>query len=202
MPSTNSTQMPRQPEPVNTPAAPSPAPAGEATPVQYVTPAAPMQQPVQPVTVVQPVAPALPPLPPRVLPVPAAVVTPATTETPGAPVQYVIPVADAPAAAVRAFNVRRVVYTVLSILETFLTIRLLLRLLAANPDAAFSRLIYALTFPFITPFAGVFPDSGASGSVLELSTILAMIMYPLFCWIIVRVVRLTNHRRGATPTTN
>ena len=76
------------------------------------------------------------------------------------------------------------------------------RAIAANPDAAFSRLIYALTFPFITPFAGVFPDSGASGSVLELSTILAMIMYPLFCWIIVRVVRLTNHRRGATPTTN
>lgn len=186
---TDPTQMPQQPELVSDEGGvPTVAAnAGEAQPVQYVTPVVP----AQPTTPAQPMASALPPLPPRVIATPPV--------APGTPVQFVTPVDAAPASAVRVFNVRRILYTALSILEVFLAIRLLLRLLAANPDAVFSRLIYALTFPFIAPFSDVFPDSQARGSVLELSTILAMIMYPLFCWIIVRVIRLTNNRR-ATPT--
>jgi hypothetical protein len=215
MPSSDSTQLPKQPVAPNTAATPAatppaayvtqPAPVQAAQPVQPVAPGTPVV-PAQPVVPVEPVVPALvtptvdsalPPLPPRVLAVPTEPVAPTAL---GTPVQFVTPVATTPAAA-RVFNLRRVLYTLLSILEVFLAIRLLLRLLAANPDAVFSRLIYALTFPFIAPFSGVFPDSRASGSVLELSTILAMIMYPLFCWIVVRVVRLTNRRRLTTPTT-
>ncbi len=215
MPSSDSTQMPKQPATPNTAATPpaaapsagdatAPAPVQPAMPVQPGTPVIPVQPavpplPVTPAATAQPVASALPPLPPRVLAVPTDGAVPAA---PGTPVQLVTPVVTTPTAAIRVFNVRRVLYTILSVVEVFLAIRLLLRLFAANPDAVFSRLIYALTFPFIAPFSGVFPESHASGSVLEISTILAMIMYPLFCWVIVRLVRLTNDRRPTTPMTS
>ncbi len=167
----------------------SPQKTPDAPPVQFGTPVVPVQPTTPPTTpLAQPAVSTLPPLPMRVAP----------TEQPAQPAQVVTPVV-ATTPVNRVVQIRRVVYTALSILEIFLAIRLLLRLFAANPDAIFSELIYTLTFPFITPFLGVFPDTQASGSVLELSTVLAMIMYPIFAWIILRIVRLSNRRQ---PTAN
>ena len=71
----------------------------------------------------------------------------------------------------------------------------MLKLLDANPDAGFSSLIYGLTWPFVALFQGVFPEPSARGSVLELSTLLAMIVYALLAWGIVRVIEITSRRQ-------
>jgi len=137
-----------------------------------------------------------------------APIAPARAEQPVDPVDPVDPVQPGdrgrrarsvrPVLMARDDSVARIVYLILGILETLLLIRLLLKLLAANPDAGFSSLIYGLTAPFVAPFQGVFPDSGARGSVLELSTILAMIVYAPLAWGIVTVARIVRDRR-ATP---
>lgn len=93
----------------------------------------------------------------------------------------------------------RVIHYVFGVLEVLLTLRLVLRLFAANPDAAFSALIYGVTGPFVFPFQGVFPDPSSRGSVFELSTLLALIVYPLLAWGISRLVRLPRHRQPTTP---
>lgn len=93
----------------------------------------------------------------------------------------------------------RVVYLILGVVEALLVIRLVLKLLAANPAAGFSSAIYGITAPLVALFQGVFPNAQGSGSVLEAATILAMIVYALIAWGIVRLIAIAA-RRDMTPT--
>jgi uncharacterized protein YggT (Ycf19 family) len=93
----------------------------------------------------------------------------------------------------------RVVYLVLGIVEALLAIRVVLKLLAANPGAGFSSFIYGITAPFVAPFQGVFPDPATNGSVLEVSALLAMVVWALVAWIIVRIIDMLRQRQP-TPT--
>ena len=94
---------------------------------------------------------------------------------------------------------RQIVYLILGVLETLLVIRFVLKLLAANPDAAFTSFIYALTEPFVTPFAGVFPTPQTQGTILDLAAVLAMIVYALLVWGIVSVIYTLGTRRPTQP---
>src|SRR5215470_10482891 len=110
---------------------------------------------------------------------------------PVAPVQPVEPVlVETP-----AHRAGQIVYFAFGVLEALLIIRLVMKLLGANPDAGFSQLIYGVTFPFVALFQGVFPNPGGSSGVLELSTLLALIVYTLVAWGIVRLIYLLAERR-------
>ncbi len=87
-----------------------------------------------------------------------------------------------------------IVYYILNIVEALLLIRFVLKLLGANSAAGFTSGIYAITEPFVLPFRGIFPTPSASGSVLEWSTIIAMIIYALVAYGIVQLLRLMNAR--------
>lgn len=97
------------------------------------------------------------------------------------------------------YRTERIIYFILGIVETFLVIRLILKLLAANPDAGFSRLIYGVTNPLVGPFQGVFPDASARSGTLDLAALLAIVVYALLAWGIVKLVELPR-RRTPTPT--
>lgn len=79
----------------------------------------------------------------------------------------------------------------LGIIEALLLVRIVLLLLAANPDAAFSSLIYGWTAPLVAPFQGVFPNAvGSQGTVLDVAAILAMIVYAILARLVEAVIRL------------
>jgi YggT family protein len=84
---------------------------------------------------------------------------------------------------------RRIVYLLLDLLILLLIIRMALRLAGAGA-AGFTSLIYAWSAPFVAPFSGMFPAARASGSVLEWSTLIAMLAYALAAYVIVRVLRV------------
>src|SRR5690348_6074802 len=114
------------------------------------------------------------------------------------PVEPARPVEEAPPARLRInrndppvpprYTAARVVYLILGIIEALLVIRLILKLLAANPAAGSSSLIYGITAPLVVLFEGVFPNARGDGSVLEAATILAMIVYALVAWGIVQLI--------------
>lgn len=80
------------------------------------------------------------------------------------------------------------VWYLLGILEAFLAFRVVLKVLAANPSAGFTSFIYGFTRPFVTPFISVFNVSKVTqGSVMEWTTILAMLVYYLIAWAIIRL---------------
>lgn len=81
----------------------------------------------------------------------------------------------------------QIVWYILGLLEAFLAFRFVLKLLAANPTAGFSSFIYGVSYPFAIPFLNVFRVSRVEGSIFEWTTLLAMLVYWLIAWAIIRI---------------
>ena len=116
-------------------------------------------------------------------------------------VQYVAHVApvQVPAAGILVWapaRVPQIVYLIAGIIDTLLVIRLVLKLLAANPAAGFTTLIYGVTNPFVALFEGVFPNAQNRGNVLDLAALLAIIVYSLLAWGIVRGIEVLQRRQS------
>lgn len=81
----------------------------------------------------------------------------------------------------------RITWYLLGILEALLAIRFLLKLMQANPLAGFTSFVYAITGLFTAPFEAVFRNFRAQGSVVEWTTILAMLVYWLIAMAAVKL---------------
>jgi len=81
----------------------------------------------------------------------------------------------------------QIVWYIAGLLEALLAFRFVLKLLAANPSAGFSSFIYNVSYPFAAPFLNVFNVTKVEGSVFEWTTLLAMFVYWLIAWGIVRM---------------
>ena len=86
------------------------------------------------------------------------------------------------------YRTTRVIWYIFSAIEALLLLRLILRLLAANPGAGFTQLVYSLSSIFLAPFQYVFGTPSVGGSALELSTVLAMVVYWIIAWGIVKLI--------------
>lgn len=96
---------------------------------------------------------------------------------------------DAAAAKRRsATRVVQLVYLLFGIIEALIGLRVILKLLAANPQNAFAQFIYGITSPMLAPFAGIFATPASQGYVLELHSLLAIIVYALVAYALVRMV--------------
>jgi hypothetical protein len=84
-----------------------------------------------------------------------------------------------------------VTYLVFGVIEGLLAIRLVLKLLGANPQAGFTNFAYGLTDFFMAPFRNLLPTvaTGSSpGSVFETSVVIAIIVYALIAWVLARLI--------------
>ena len=81
----------------------------------------------------------------------------------------------------------QIVWFLVGLFEVLLAFRFLLKLFGASTGAGFSRFIYGVTELGVMPFSSVFRLSRVEGSVFEWTTLLAMIVYGLIGWGIVRL---------------
>lgn len=92
---------------------------------------------------------------------------------------------------------RKIVYYILGVIEVLLAFRLVFKLLGANPASSFVAGIYALSNIFLSPFTGIFRTATARGvetqSILEPSTIVAMLVYAIIAWGIVKLIEIIRH---------
>jgi hypothetical protein len=105
------------------------------------------------------------------------------------------------------FKATQLVWLLFGMLETLIALRILLKLIGANPASPIAVLIYGFTDLFLFPFAGLTPTPAAGGMVLEISSLFAMLIYALVAWAVERVIWLIFYRpRGpvveVTRTTN
>jgi hypothetical protein len=76
-----------------------------------------------------------------------------------------------------------------------------LKALGANPSAGFAQFIYGITGPLVAPFFGLFGNPSSQGSVLELNSIVALIVYALLAWLLAKLVWiLVGETRSAVKT--
>jgi hypothetical protein len=94
---------------------------------------------------------------------------------------------------------RRVVKYVLGILEALLVFRLMLKLFGANPGSGFVSFIYSITQVFLVPFTAIFRNATTEGieakAVFEPGTIIAMIVYALIAWGVIKLIIIISQRR-------
>src|SRR5262245_26547452 len=94
------------------------------------------------------------------------------------------------------------IYLVFGVIDGLLLIRLALKLLGANTTAAFTQWIYNVTDFFLAPFRNLLPTIGSDHSVLEMSVIVAILVYALISWVLARLMaiiffrNITYARRG------
>lgn len=84
------------------------------------------------------------------------------------------------------------IYFFFGLLEILLAFRLILQLTGASTLSGFVRLVYGITGIFVLPFQGIFRQTSVSGSVLEPSTIVAILVYILLAWGIVKLLRISS----------
>ena len=97
------------------------------------------------------------------------------------------------------FRTTRVLWYVFYVLEVLLAFRFILKLLGANPGAGFTQIIYTLSSIPLAPFRFVFSNNAVGGSVIEWSTLLAMAVYWVLVWGIVKLIlipRTVDTRRA------
>jgi len=109
--------------------------------------------------------------------------------------------------AARREGIRRIqggIYLLFGILGGLLAIRFFLALLGANPAAGFTQFIYGVTKPFLAPFVGLFGTARFGGSVLDVSPLVAIIVYALIAWVLVKAVGLVmgDSRSGVRTTSS
>jgi len=95
------------------------------------------------------------------------------------------------------FQLSSIFYTILGVLEILLGTRFVLHLIAANPASGFTQFIYGLSGLFVAPFTGLVGTPAAGGTTLEVTTLIAMIVYALLFWIILRIIPLMVGRPSA-----
>jgi hypothetical protein len=90
------------------------------------------------------------------------------------------------------YRVSQVVWYIVGVIEILLMLRFILKLLAANTLAGFTQFIYGITSLFAGPFLYVFRVSQVEGNVFEWSTLLAMVVYLLIGWLIVKALVMSK----------
>ena len=110
--------------------------------------------------------------------------------------EHVEHVVEDAAGAQRSFSYQLTAFLWLMIgaLEALLALRVILKLMAANPSNAFASLIYGLSDLFVWPFAGLTVTPSAMGIVLEIPTIIAMVVYAILGWLVVSLFSLLLYR--------
>jgi hypothetical protein len=104
------------------------------------------------------------------------------------------------------FKATQVVWLLLSIFEALLALRFVLKLIGANPASPFAAALYGFTGLFLFPFTSLLGAPALGGMVLEVSTLIAMLVYGLIAWAVERIIFVIFYRpRGPvteTTTTN
>ena len=90
------------------------------------------------------------------------------------------------------FRSTQITWYILGLLEALLAFRFVLKALAANANAGFAYFVYTVTWPFTQPFAAVFGKTRVAGSVIEWTTLLAMFVYLLVAWAIVKLFLMSK----------
>lgn len=86
------------------------------------------------------------------------------------------------------------VWLLFGILEGLIAIRVVLKLIAANPNSIFAALVYAITDLFLWPFTGLTVAPSAGGFTLDLPAVIGMIVWLLIGWVVVRLIWLIFYK--------
>jgi hypothetical protein len=88
------------------------------------------------------------------------------------------------------------IWLLFGVLDVLLLFRFGLKLLGANPANSFANFVYDLSDLFLKPFVGLIESPTADGMVLDAPVLVAIVVYSLVAWVLVRLVWLVLYQPG------
>ena len=107
---------------------------------------------------------------------------------------YATEVDAPPSPSRRQRRTTRTLRFIFMVIEILLVLRFFLKLVGANPASPFGIFEFGLTDPIAAPFASLLDNPMIGKSIIEFTTILALIIYPVFGWILNRSLQLVFYR--------
>jgi uncharacterized membrane protein len=95
-------------------------------------------------------------------------------------------------------RVNQVLWLLFGVILSLIAVRVVLKLIGANPAAVFSQIIYGMTDVFLWPFAGITADPSVGAFQLEISSVIAMIVYALVAWGLTRLIWILFYQPNST----
>jgi len=99
------------------------------------------------------------------------------------------------------YKVSQIIWLLFGGLEALIGIRVILMLIGANPGNWFAAFVYQLTQLFLWPFQNLIANPSFQNMTLEVTSIIAMIVYALLGWLIVRMIWVTFYRLPTSQVT-
>jgi uncharacterized protein YggT (Ycf19 family) len=93
------------------------------------------------------------------------------------------------------------VWLIFGVLNGLIALRFLLKLVGANPNSGFAEFISAVTQPFMLPFMGLTSTPTVGSVVVEIPALIAIVVYTLLAWVIVKVIWLILYQPSARTVT-
>ncbi len=90
------------------------------------------------------------------------------------------------------YRATQAVWYLLYIFESLLTLRFALRAIGADASTAFTSIVYNATSPLIAPFDTVVRSLRINNTVLEWSTLLAMVVFWFAAWALIRLFSVAD----------
>lgn len=95
---------------------------------------------------------------------------------------------------VATFKATQLIWLLLGILVALIALRVVFLLIAVNAANPFAMLLFKVTDFFVAPFSSLIGAPAAGGMVLEISSIIAIIVYLLFGWALERIIYVIFYR--------
>lgn len=95
---------------------------------------------------------------------------------------------------VATFKATQIIWLLLGLLEAAIALRVVFKLIAVNAANPFAKLLYGVTNLFVGPFKSLVGNPTSSNNVLEITSIIAMLVYLLIAWGIERIVNVIFYR--------
>ena len=92
------------------------------------------------------------------------------------------------------FKATQLVWLVFGILEVMILLRIALKALGANAASPIATFIYGFTDLFLWPFAGLTGTPASGGMVLEISSMIAVVVYGLIAYALAKIIWVIFYR--------
>jgi uncharacterized protein YggT (Ycf19 family) len=90
--------------------------------------------------------------------------------------------------------VRTLVNIVVGVIEFLLSLRFIFKFFSFNPSTPFVAWLYDMTASLVSPFAKILPDFKLGGFVVDFATLIALIVYVLIGYLILRIFSQVGSR--------
>lgn len=99
------------------------------------------------------------------------------------------------------YKISQFIWLIFGGIEALIGIRVILMLIGANPANPFTAFVYRLSELFLWPFRNIVANPAFQNYVLEITSIIAMIVYPLIGWAIVKLIWVLFYRAPTSEVT-